>query len=263
MTDQNERPPESALTDLTGRVATITGGSRGLGREMAWAFARLGADVVIASRKLDACQQLADEISVATGRRTLAVASHVGKWEECDQLTDAVYAEFGQCDILVNNAGMSPLYPSLLEVTEELYSKVMAVNLQGPFRLSATFGARMAANGRGSIINISSTSAAAPSPDEAAYGAAKAGLHALTKSFAREYAPHVRVNCIMPGPFLTDISHHWSDDVRDRLTGSIPLKRAGHPREIVGAAVYLASDASSYTSGAIIKIDGAMVYPTA
>lgn len=263
MSDAIARPPEAALTDLTGRVATITGGSRGLGKEMAWAFARLGADVVIASRKIEACQALADEITDATGQRTLPVACHVGKWVDCDRLTETVYDEFGHCDILVNNAGMSPLYPTLLDVSEELYTKVMAVNLQGPFRLSATFGRRMADNGRGSIINVSSVAAAAPSPDEAAYGAAKAGLHAITKSFAREYAPHVRVNCLMPGPFLTDISTHWPDGVRERLTGSVPLGRAGNPDEIVGAAVYLASDASSYTTGSIIKIDGGMIYPTA
>ena len=255
-----QRHPEQRLTDLSGKVAVVTGGSRGLGKEMVLAFARLGADVVIASRKLDGCEALAAEVAETTGQRALALQCHVGHWDQCDALTEAVYDEFGRCDVLVNNAGMSPRYPSLLEVTEELYAKVMAVNLQGPFRLMASFGARMVAGDGGSIINISSTAAAQASPGEAAYGAAKAGLHSLTKSFAREYAPTVRVNVIMPGPFLTDIADHWPETAHEHLKKTMPLGRAGNPDEIVGAAVYLASDASSYTTGSVIKIDGGAVY---
>jgi len=253
--------PEEALVDLAGKVATITGGSRGLGREMAMAFARCGADVVIASRKIDGCVALADEITAATGQRALPVACHVGHWDQCDALTETVYAEFGRCDVLVNNAGMSPLYPSLVEVTEELYDKVMNVNLRGPFRLSATFGQRMADGDGGSIINVSSVAAAQPSPFETAYGAAKAGVHALTQSFAREYGPKVRVNCIMPGMFLTDISNAWSEETHAQAE-RIPAGRGGEPDEVVGAALYLASSASSYTTGSVIKIDGGLIYPT-
>lgn len=252
--------PEAALTDLSGLVATITGGSRGMGREMALAFARCGADVVIASRKLENCEALASEIVEVTGQRALPVQCHVGDWAQCDQLTETVYAEFGRCDVLVNNAGMSPLYPSLLDVSQELFDKVMNVNLRGPFRLSAAFGSRMAEGDGGSIINVSSIAAAAASPGEAAYGAAKAGLHSLTRSFAREYAPKVRVNCIMPGPFLTDIATHWSDDTMDALT-KLPLGRGGEADEVVGAALYFASKASSYTTGAVLKIDGGATYP--
>ena len=127
----------SDLFDLSGKVAVVTGGSRGMGREMILAFAQHGADVVIASRKLDACEELAEEVRDTTGRQALAVACHVGYWDQCDALCDTVYDEFGRCDVLVNNAGLSPLYPSLYEVTEELYSKVLDVNLKGPFRLSA------------------------------------------------------------------------------------------------------------------------------
>ena len=253
--------PEDKLTDLSGRVAVVTGGSRGMGKEMIQAFARCGADVVIASRKLDACEALAAEVTSATGRRAVATAFHAGKWDDCDALAELVYDEFGRCDILVNNAGMSPLYPSLVEVSEELYAKVMAVNLQGPFRLSAAIGSRMAAGDGGSIINVSSVAASEPTPTEAVYGAAKAGLHAITKTFAREYAPKVRVNCIQPGPFLTDIADHWSEATHDALLG-LPLQRGGQPDEVVGAALYLASDASSYTTGAVIKIDGGLTYAT-
>ena len=254
--------PEDKLTDLSGRVAVVTGGSRGMGREMVRAFARCGADVVIASRKLDNCEALAAEVEQAMGRRALPVACHVGSWADCDRLTESVYAAMGRCDVLVNNAGMSPLYPSLVDVSEELYDKVMAVNLRGPFRLSATFGARMAADQGGSIINVSSTAASTASPAEAAYGAAKAGLQSITRSFAREYAPKVRVNCIQPGPFRTDISRAWTPEIIESLEAAVPLG-IGEADEVVGAALYLAGDASSYTTGAVIKIDGGAVYPSA
>ncbi len=252
--------PEQNLLDLSGKVAVITGGSRGLGRHMADAFARAGADVMIASRKLDQCQAAADEIMAATGRRAEVNECHVGKWDDCDGLFQATYATFGRCDILVNNAGMSPLYDKLTNVTEALFDKVIEVNLRGPFRLCALFGERMAAEDGGSIINISSTASLETSPNETAYGAAKAGVNALTNSFARAYAPKVRVNTIMPGAFATDISDAWTDDVKDRIRSQVPLARIGEPHEIVGAAMFLASDASSYVTGSIVKVDGGVAW---
>lgn len=255
-----ERPLD--LFDLTGKVAVVTGGSRGLGRQMIRAFARCGADVVIASRKLPACKLLATEIEATTDRRALPIACHVGYWDQCDELVDAVYDEFGRCDVLVNNAGLSPLYDSLADVSEALYDKVLDVNLKGPFRLMAAFGERMAASGTGgSIINISSIAAVQPTPSEAAYSAAKSGLGALSLAFAREYAPSVRVNTIMPGPFLTDIANAWDlEAFSKRAETTIPLQRGGLPHEVVGAAMYLASDASSYTTGSTIKVDGGIAY---
>lgn len=243
--------------DLTDRVAVITGGSRGLGREMALAFAAHGADVVIASRKVDACIELAEHITATTGRKALGVACHVGRWSDCDALVDTVYEQFGHCEVLVNNAGMSPLYGSLPEVTEELYDKVVGVNLKGPFRLSSLVGTRMAEQNGGSIINISSVAAVQPSPAELPYGTFKAGLNAMTLGMARAFGPKVRVNCIMPGPFLTDISKAWDlEAFKKNAKVTIPLQRGGEPEEVVGAALYFASDASSYTTGAILKIDG-------
>jgi NAD(P)-dependent dehydrogenase (short-subunit alcohol dehydrogenase family) len=253
----------SQAFDLTDRVALVTGGSRGLGREMVLAFARSGADVVIASRKQDACQALAEEVRSETGRRALGIACHVGRWEECDRLADRVLEQFGRVDVLVNNAGMSPLYPSLAEVTEELYDKVLAVNLKGPFRLSARIGTAMAAGAGGSIIQVSSVAAVQPTPNEVPYGAAKAGLNNLTLSLARAFAPRVRVNCIMPGLFLTDISKAWPAEVHAAVGQAVPLGRGGEAREIVGAALYLASDASSYTTGAVLKVDGGLAWPAA
>ena len=249
---------------LEGKVAVVTGGSRGLGAEMIRAFAAHGADVVIASRKLDACEALAREVRDASGRRALAVACHVGRWSDCDALVERSYETFGRVDIFVNNAGMSPLYPSLAEHSEALFDKVLDVNLKGPFRLCAAIGTRMREGEGGSIINVSSVAAVKPEPGELPYAAAKAGLNTLTIGMARAFAPEVRVNCIMPGPFLTDISKAWDRDAFEKLTReSIPLARGGRPEEIVGAALYLASDASSYTTGAILKIDGGLAFTPA
>ena len=252
------------LFDLTDKVALVTGGSRGLGRAMVLAFAQNGADVIIASRKIENCEALAKEVEETTGRKALPVGCHVGEWPQCDALIDTAYESFGRVDILVNNAGMSPIYPSLPEVTEALYDKVLSVNLKGPFRLSSVIGARMAEGNGGSIINVSSVAAVQPSPIEIHYGAAKAGLNNLTLGLARVYGPKVRVNCIMPGPFLTDISKAWDMDAFNKTAErTIPLKRGGEANEIVGAALYLASDAASYTTGAILKIDGGAVYAPA
>jgi NAD(P)-dependent dehydrogenase (short-subunit alcohol dehydrogenase family) len=245
------------LFDLTGKVAVVTGGSRGLGRAMSIAFAEHGADVVIASRKLDACEALAAEITERTGRRAMGVAFHAGKWDDCDTLAAAAYDAFGKIDVLVNNAGMSPRYPSLSGVSEELFDKVIAVNFKGPFRLSAIVGERMAAGDGGSIINVSSIAAVQPSPAEVPYGGAKAALNAMTIGLSRAFGPKVRANVIMPGPFLTDISKAWDLEAFQRQAErTIPLQRGGQAEEIVGAALYLASDASSYTTGAVIKVDG-------
>jgi NAD(P)-dependent dehydrogenase (short-subunit alcohol dehydrogenase family) len=249
---------------LHGRVAVVTGGSRGLGLEMCRAFARQGAAIVVASRKIDACEAVASELASSFGVRTLAVQCHVGRWEDCERLVDLAYGEFGHVDVLVNNAGMSPLYPSLVDVTEDLFDKVIAVNLKGPFRLSCLIGERMQAAGRGSIINISSIAAVEPAQIELPYAAAKAGLNVLTIGLAKALGPQVRVNAIMPGAFLTDISENWNTDgFAERARRTIALQRAGLTQEIAGAALYFASDASSYTSGAILKIDGGRAWAAA
>lgn len=244
------------VIDLSGKTVLITGGSRGLGRAMALGFAEAGADVAIASRKLESCEATAKEIE-ALGRRALPMACHVGHWDQCDALIAAVYEAFGRIDVLVNNAGMSPIYDSLADITEALWDKVIDVNLKGTFRLAAVIGERMAAGDGGAIINVSSVAAIRPRKDIAPYAAAKAGVNALTEALADAYGPKVRVNCIMPGPFLTDISKAWDMDAfADRARDSIALGRGGEADEIVGAALYLASDHASYTTGAVLKIDG-------
>src|SRR5580693_6749940 len=194
------------LFDLTDHVVLITGGSRGLGREMAFAAARCGADVVIASRNMDNCVSTAKEIEAETGRSAMAYQVHVGRWDQLDGLVEATYERFSKVDTLINNAGMSPLYDKLTNVTEKLFDAVVNLNLKGPFRLSALVGERMVAAGRGSIINVSSTGSLRPGGDIVPYAAAKAGLNTMTEGLARAFGPAVRVNTLMAGPFLTDIS---------------------------------------------------------
>ncbi|WP_281881016.1 SDR family NAD(P)-dependent oxidoreductase [Nocardia sputorum] len=223
---------------------------------MVLAFAGAGADVVIASRKLDGCAALAEEVTERFGRRALPVACNVSDWSQCDALVETVYDAFGRVDVLVNNAGLSPLYPSLDQVTEALFDKVMGVNLKGPFRLSALIGSRMAADGGGSIINVSSIEASRPEPFAVPYSAAKAGLNALTGGLAQTFAPNVRVNTIQCGPFDTDIATAWPDELRAALTEHNALRRVGKPAEIVGAALFFATDASAFCTGATLAVDG-------
>ena len=244
------------LFDLTDKVALVTGGSRGLGREIVRAFAQAGADVVITSRKMDACEELAAEVRAKTGRKAMPYACHVGYWDQIDGLIETAYKQFGKIDILVNNAGMSPIYDSLVNVSEELYNKVLDVNLKGPFRMMALVGTRMAEGAGGSIINISSGAAIRPRPDIIPYSAAKAGLNAMTVGFAHAFGPKVRVNCIMCGPFLTDISKAWDMEAFKERAKTIALRRGGEPNEVVGAALYFAGNGSSFCTGAILRLDG-------
>jgi NAD(P)-dependent dehydrogenase (short-subunit alcohol dehydrogenase family) len=241
------------LHDLTGKVAVVTGGSRGIGRAIAQRLAEAGADVVVASRKLDACERAAAEISASTDVRAIGVACHVGKWADCDSLIASTIDRLGRLDVLVSNAGMSPPYTGLAEVSEELYDKTSAVNLKGPFRLGVVAAEHMAAHDGGSIINIGTAGSLVASVNELPYACAKAGLNALTVGLAEAYAPKVRVNAILPGPFRTDASKAWADALDPSF---IPLGHLGDPDEVAPLAVHLASDASSFTTGAIIRVDG-------
>lgn len=241
---------------LEGKIALVTGATRGLGRALAQGLAEAGASIVVSSRKADACEATAREITASTGVRTLALPLHVGDWDAIAPALARVEDELGLLDIVVNNAGIAPQSPSLLEHTEALYDKTMQVNLKGPFRLMAVAGEQMVRGGGGSIINISSIGSQRPGPNEATYTAAKAGLNALTMSFAQEYAPTVRVNCIMPGAFATDMSADWDEEFVGLVVDGLPAGRLGQPAELTGMVVHLASDASSYTTGAVIPIDG-------
>ncbi len=240
---------------MTGKVALVTGGSRGIGRAIVQTLAEAGADVVIASRKLAACEEAAAQVRSSTGRTAVAVACHVGRWDDCDRLVAESLARLGRIDVLVSNAGMSPVYPSLDAVTEELYDKTLAVNLKGPFRLAVLAATHMAAHEGGSIINIGTTASLTASVRELPYACAKAGLNALTVGLADAFAPKVRVNAILPGPVRTDISKGWAPPEGADVP-FVPLGRMGLPADIAPLALHLASAASGFTTGAIIRVDG-------
>lgn len=242
--------------DLSGKVVLVTGGSRGLGLCMTEAFAAAGAEVIVSSRKLDACEAVARRITTATGRRALALAANVGHWDELDVLVDAAYEAFGRVDVLVNNAGMSLLYGDPTEVTEALWDKTVDLNMKGVFRLTALVANRMVEHGGGSIVNVSSVGSIRPNSTILPYAAAKAGMNSLTAGFALTYGPSVRVNCIMAGPFLTDVSKAWDMEMVNLGAQRFALRRVGQPDEVVGAALYFASHASSFTTGAVLRVDG-------
>lgn len=247
------RPQQSPLQ---GRTALVTGGSRGLGREISIALAAAGADVAVVSRKKAVCEQLADELAEATGRRVTAHGAHVGEWERLPAMLDEVEESLGPVDIVVNNAGIAPVYPSLAEVSEQLFDKVVGVNLKGPFRLMALAGERMASRDGGAMLNISSMASGRPTRSDLPYAAAKSALNTLTAGFAQEYGPLVRVNTILAGPFFTDISSAWDMDAFEEMAETWPSKRGGDPAEIVGAVLYLCGPTSSYTTGSLLAVDG-------
>ncbi len=245
------------LFDFTGKVALVTGGSRGLGYQMVKAFAARGAHVIIASRKLENCEAAAAECR-ALSVKALAISAHVGKWPDCDRLIAEAYAAFGRVDILVNNAGMSPRCPSH-EVSEALFDSVLSLNFKGPFRLASQIGKRMfdsgvRGEGGGCIINVTSSGSLMPLPQVVPYGSSKAALNAMSVSLAHEYAPHVRVNTLSPGAFRTDIVEAWPD----KGQGPIPTPRghAADAPDIVTAALFLASPASVNVTGSLVRCDG-------
>jgi NAD(P)-dependent dehydrogenase (short-subunit alcohol dehydrogenase family) len=246
------------MFDVADKVVMITGGSRGLGRAMSLEFARRGAKVVIASRKLAECEKVAEEVR-ALGAEALPLNCHVGQWDELEAVVENVVAHFGRIDVLVNNAGMSPVAPSLLETSEALFDKIIDVNLKGPTRLTALVATKMAETGGGSIINISSLASYKPTPLTTVYSAAKAGLNALTAASAQEFAPAgVRVNCIVCGTFDTDAAAGFvrNEETLPYVVEPVAMKRVGEPEEVVGAVLYFASQASSYTTGTCLTVDG-------
>ncbi|MBA7471361.1 MAG: glucose 1-dehydrogenase [Dehalococcoidia bacterium] len=242
---------------LEGRVALVTGGSRGIGRAIALAFADAGADVAISGRKLPDLESVADEIE-KKGVKSMAVASHIARGEESKALVDKVKGEWGKIDILVNNAGTSPYYGPLLEAEEWAWDATMNVNLKGPFLLSQRVASMMKEQGGGSIINMASIMGMVPS-EIGFYSVTKAGLIMLTKVLAKEWGQYkIRVNAIAPGVVKTRLSEAlWKDPVKgEEAAKSKALGYIGVPEDIAGAALFLASDASSYVTGEVIVVDG-------
>jgi len=242
---------------LEGRVALVTGGSRGIGRAIALAFADAGADVAISGRKLPDLEPVAGDIE-KKGVKSMAVASHIAKVEESKALADRVKGEWGKIDILVNNAGTNPHYGPLLEAEEWAWDVTMNVNLKGPFLLSQLVARVMKEQGGGSIINIASIMGIVPS-DLGIYSVTKAGLIMLTRILAKELGQYkIRVNAIAPGVVKTKLSEAlWKDPAKEKgAAKSKALGYIGVPEDITGAALFLASDASSYVTGEVIVVDG-------
>jgi len=242
---------------LKGKVALVTGGSRGIGKAIAVGLAKSGADVALASRKLPDLEEVAKEIK-ATGRKSLAVAAHVGRLEEVNNLVSKVNDEFGKIDILVNNAGTNPTMDPLIDIEERAWDSIMNLNLKGLFFLSQAVARIMRDQGGGKIINIASTAGITPDILPV-YSISKAGVIMATKVMAQQWAQYnIRVNAIAPGLIKTRFSEAlWGN--QDILQGAMlgtPMRRIGEPEEMIGAVIYLASDASSYVTGQVLAIDG-------
>ena len=248
------------LFDLTGKVAIITGSSRGIGKAIAERLAEHGAKVVISSRKAGPCDEVAAEINGKYGEgRAIAVPANIASKEDLQRLVDETNAAFGQIDILVCNAAVNPYYGPLLDITDEAFDKIMGSNVKSNIWLSALAIPQMAERGKGSVIIISSIGGLRGSTVIGAYGISKAADFALCRSLAGEWGPKgVRVNCVAPGLVKTDFARAlWEDpDNLKRRTASTPLRRIGEPDEIAGAVAYLASDASTFMTGQTIVVDG-------
>ncbi len=247
-------PEQFSLED---RLALVTGGSRGIGKAIAVGLAKAGADVALASRKLPDLEAVADEIK-QLGRKVLPVAAHVGRMEEIKNLVDRVKDEFGRIDILVNNAATNPTMDAAIDIEERAWDAIMNLNLKGLFFLSQAVARVMREQGGGRIINIASTAGITPDILPV-YSISKAGVIMATKVMAQQWAQYnIRVNCIAPGLTRTRFSEAlWGNP--DILQGAImltPMKRIAEPDEMVGAAIYFASDASSYVTGQVLAIDG-------
>ena len=244
--------------DLSGKVALVTGGSRGLGRAMCLGLAEAGADVIVVSRKLENCEVVAEAIR-DKGRRALPLAAHVGRTEDLDAVIAASHEAFGQVDILINNAGMNPVAGELSELQPELFQKLFDVNTKGPWYLASRLAPRMAEHGGGSIINVISVGGLRPSAFQGFYAATKAALDALTKVMAAEWADKgIRVNSLAPGSYHSDL-FDTAAQMPGFLDGAIEAslqKRVAETEEIIGPVLYLASDLSSFTTGHTLVSDG-------
>jgi dehydrogenase/reductase SDR family member 4 len=247
-------------TDLSGKVAIVTGGTRGIGRAVAFALAREGAQVVVASRKPDAVVETAEAIR-GTGGRALGIPAHVGRVEDCHALVDRAIAECGRLDILINNAGTNPVYGKLEDVPAEVFTKIMDVNLRAAFELGRRALPTMITQGSGAIVNMSSIGGVSPESGLGLYSVSKAALISLTQVMAREWGGHgIRANAVCPGFIRTDFSRAlWSDPrVMDDVLPRQPIARLGTPEEVAELVLFLASDAAAFCTGGVYMVDGGL-----
>lgn len=249
------------LFDLTGRIALVTGASRGIGESIARLLASRGAHVIVSSRKIDACQAVADSI-VENGGKASAFACHVGEMDQIEAIFEYIKNEFGQIDILVNNAAANPYYGHILDTDEAAFQKTVDVNIRGYFFMSVAAGKMMREQGGGVILNTASVNGVVAGDKQGIYSITKAAVISMTKSFAKECGPlNIRVNALLPG--LTDTKFAsaltTNEKVLKMALHAIPLGRVADPDEMAGTVLYLVSDASSYTTGACVLVDGGML----
>lgn len=249
------------LFDLTGKVALVTGASRGIGEAIARLLAAYGAEVIVSSRKIDACQAVADSI-VADGGKATAYACHVGEMSQIEAIFEHIKNEFGRIDILVNNAAANPYYGHILDTDLAAFDKTVDVNIRGYFFMSTAAGKMMREQGGGVILNTASVNGVSPGDKQGIYSITKAAVISMTKAFAKECGPdNIRVNALLPG--LTDTKFASAltsnDKVLNMALAMIPLKRVAQPSEMAGTVLYLVSDASSYTTSACINVDGGLL----
>lgn len=250
--------PQTAPYDLTGRVALITGGTRGIGRASAFALARHGARVIVTSRKAPAVEETTAAIRAAGGVAD-GLQSNVGRMDELESLVESSLAIAGHVDILVNNAAVNPVFGGVEDTTPEAFAKIMEVNVRGPFELAKRLFTSMKSRGGGAIVNISSIGGISPETGLGIYSVSKAAIISLTKVFASEWGRHgIRANAICPGFIRTDFSQVlWSNDavLKDVLDRQ-PISRLGTPEEVANLVLFLASDAAAFCTGGVYMVDG-------
>ena len=249
---------KTTLFDLDGKIAFVSGASRGIGEAIAKLLAQQGAHVIVSSRKIEGCQAVADAITAAGGKAT-AVACHIGELEQIQAVFAQIRDQFGRLDILVNNAATNPQFCQILDTDVSAFQKTVDVNIRGYFFMSVEAGKLMREHGGGSIINVASINGVTPGNFQGIYSVTKAAVINMTKAFAKECAPQgIRCNALLPG--LTDTKFASAlvknDSIREEALRHIPLKRVADPSEMAGAVLYLASDASSYTTGLSLNVDG-------
>ncbi|MDY0249528.1 MAG: SDR family oxidoreductase [Pseudomonas sp.] len=252
---------KTTLFDLDGKIAFVSGASRGIGAAIAQLLAQQGAHVILSSRRIEGCQAVAEAITAAGGQATV-MACHIGEMEQISAVFAQIREQFGRLDILVNNAAANPHFGNILDTDLGAFQKTVDVNIRGYFFMSVEAGKLMRENGGGSIINVASVNGVSPAPLQGIYSVTKAAVISMTKAFAKDCASFgIRCNALLPG--LTDTKFASAltsnEAILKQALQIIPLKRVADPSEMAGAVLYLASDASSYTTGTTLTVDGGML----
>ncbi|MFT7008709.1 MAG: NAD(P)-dependent dehydrogenase (short-subunit alcohol dehydrogenase family) [Colwellia sp.] len=246
------------LFDLTGKIALVTGASRGIGECIAKLLAQNGAHVIVSSRKIEGCQTVVDSI-IEAGGSAQAIACHIGEMDQIESIFNQISTEHGKLDILVNNAAANPYFGHVLDTDLNAFQKTVDVNIRGYFFMSIMGGKLMKSNDGGAIVNVASINGVTPGDYQGIYSISKAAVISMTKAFAKECAQfNIRVNALLPGGTDTKFASTLVNNpkILDQMLQHVPMKRVAQPEEMAGTVLYLVSDASSYTTGTAINVDG-------